>query len=187
LPALEDFAQDLETHVSDLTGAIRRLTRFEVPGSPEIRLFSAEVAVPPLTGSGIAANRGRVQRVPLDVLRIGAAAGLVRRLRTLGLEVRLLNLTSDLGVPVVAAVSWRQGAFPSDLAFGFGCHLGISQAATHALAELGQKLPILLAGNIAHADGLHLLWRGINEAAGVNLSFLKGCAPIRSSVEWDCD
>ncbi|WP_159066889.1 TOMM precursor leader peptide-binding protein [Cellulomonas timonensis] len=62
------------------------------------------------------------------------------RLRAAGREWWLLDLTHDLGVPVVAAVSRRVGSASEAIVFGFGAHLDQAGAARRALGELDQML-----------------------------------------------
>jgi bacteriocin biosynthesis cyclodehydratase domain-containing protein len=61
-------------------------------------------------------------------------------------ELWVLDLTSDLGVPVMAAVSRRIGEPGEEVVVGFGSHFDASIALRRALAELGQRL--------VSADGL---------------------------------
>ncbi len=68
----------------------------------------------------------------------------------LGREVWALDLTADLGVPVVAAFSRRTDRAPQDIVFGFGAHPDPDVAVTRALSELNQLLPAVLE---ARADG----------------------------------
>lgn len=56
-----------------------------------------------------------------------------------GRDLRLLDLTADLGVPVAAAVSVPRGR--GDVLLGFGAHLDPELAASRALAELHQFWP----------------------------------------------
>ncbi|MEO1085271.1 MAG: YcaO-like family protein, partial [Acidobacteriota bacterium] len=68
-----------------------------------------------------------------------------RRLRTSllerGRDLALLDLTADLGVPVVAAVSRSVERRESDTWLGFGAHLDPQVAAERALTVLCQFLP----------------------------------------------
>jgi bacteriocin biosynthesis cyclodehydratase domain-containing protein len=60
-------------------------------------------------------------------------------------ELWVLDLTTDLGVPAMAAVSSKRG--PSeDIVFGFGAHLDPQVALRRALTELSQMLPAVLEG-----------------------------------------
>jgi bacteriocin biosynthesis cyclodehydratase domain-containing protein len=84
----------------------------------------------------------------------------------IGREVWALDVTSDLGVPAVAAISRRNDKPSEDIMLGFGAHFDPRIALRRALTELGQLLPAV-AG--ARADGTgyqvaepHLMswWRG---------------------------
>ncbi|MFE4419285.1 TOMM precursor leader peptide-binding protein [Streptomyces sp. NPDC056817] len=61
--------------------------------------------------------------------------------RSIGREVWALDLTSDLGIPVVAALSARTDKPEQDIVFGFGAHFDPRIALRRALTELGQLLP----------------------------------------------
>ncbi|WP_410622418.1 TOMM precursor leader peptide-binding protein [Amycolatopsis sp. cmx-8-4] len=65
----------------------------------------------------------------------------------LGRELWVLDVTSDLGVPVMAAVSRRSGAPREEIAFGFGAHLDPAVALRRALTELNQLLPAVPDGS----------------------------------------
>ncbi|MEU0879582.1 TOMM precursor leader peptide-binding protein [Lentzea sp. NPDC005914] len=60
---------------------------------------------------------------------------------SLGREVWLLDVTSDLGVPAMVAVSRRTDGPREDIMFGCGAHLDPRVAARRALAELNQCMP----------------------------------------------
>jgi oxazoline/thiazoline synthase len=61
--------------------------------------------------------------------------------RRLDRGVWVLDLTSDLGIPVMAAVSRRVDKPAEDVLLGFGAHFDPRIALRRALAELGQMLP----------------------------------------------
>ncbi|WP_443059264.1 TOMM precursor leader peptide-binding protein [Streptomyces sp. NBC_00435] len=61
--------------------------------------------------------------------------------RGLGREVWALDLTTDLGIPVVAALSRRTDRAAEDIVFGFGAHLDPAVALRRALTELNQLMP----------------------------------------------
>ncbi len=65
-------------------------------------------------------------------------------------EFWLLDVTSDLGIPVMAAISRRVDKPAEDVMFGFGAHFDPRVAARRALTELGQLLPAVVG---ARADG----------------------------------
>ncbi|MGW0846848.1 TOMM precursor leader peptide-binding protein [Streptomyces sp. NPDC002787] len=59
----------------------------------------------------------------------------------LGREVWALDLTSDFGIPVVAALSRRTGGPTEDIVFGFGAHFDPKIALRRAISEMGQLMP----------------------------------------------
>ncbi|MET9502683.1 TOMM precursor leader peptide-binding protein [Streptomyces sp. NPDC006622] len=96
-------------------------------------------------------NRTRQPGVALD-----AGDPWITRLRTvlrdMGRTVWALDLTSDLGIPVVAAVSARTGGPAEDLALGFGAHFDPRVALRRALTELTQMLPPLAGEPVGGAS-----------------------------------
>lgn len=64
--------------------------------------------------------------------------------RSLGREVWALDLTSDFGIPVVAALSRRTDRPAEDVLFGFGAHPDPRIAVRRALTEMGQLLPAVV-------------------------------------------
>lgn len=60
----------------------------------------------------------------------------------IGREIRVLDVTSDLGVPVMVAVSRRTDAAGERILLGFGAHLDPATALRRALAEVNQMLPV---------------------------------------------
>ncbi|MEO3977559.1 TOMM precursor leader peptide-binding protein [Streptomyces sp. CAU 1734] len=61
--------------------------------------------------------------------------------RDLHREVWALDLTSDLGIPVFAALSRRTDKPAEDIMFGFGAHFDPAIALRRALTEMNQLLP----------------------------------------------
>jgi ribosomal protein S12 methylthiotransferase accessory factor len=66
---------------------------------------------------------------------------LIRYLNTRKRRIWALDLTSDFGVPVVAALSRHLEPEAGDLMMGFGAHLDPAVAVGRALTELVQFLP----------------------------------------------
>ncbi|MET8772761.1 TOMM precursor leader peptide-binding protein [Streptomyces sp. NPDC004658] len=95
-------------------------------------------------------NRLRRPAVDLDAFDDPWTARLRTGLAALGREVWALDLTSDLGVPCVAALSRRTDRTPEDIVFGFGAHHDPRVAVLRALSEMGQLLPAVLG---ARPDG----------------------------------
>ncbi|MBP1685705.1 MAG: bacteriocin biosynthesis cyclodehydratase domain protein [Deltaproteobacteria bacterium] len=57
-----------------------------------------------------------------------------------GRDLAVLDLTSDLEVPVFAAIARRGDTFPEQIVFGFGAHLDPRIAVLRAVTELNQML-----------------------------------------------
>jgi ribosomal protein S12 methylthiotransferase accessory factor len=95
-------------------------------------------------------NRTRQPAVDLDALGDPWTAQVRQAHAELGREVWALDLTSDLGIPVVAALSRRTDRAHEDIVFGFGAHLDPAIALTRALTEMNQLLPPVLT---ARPDG----------------------------------
>jgi oxazoline/thiazoline synthase len=53
----------------------------------------------------------------------------------------VLDLTTDLNIPIFAAISSRTNARTEEIAFGFGAHFDPKIAVTHALTEMAQLIP----------------------------------------------
>ena len=64
----------------------------------------------------------------------------------LGREVWVLDVSSDLGIPTMAALSRRTDGPTEDIMFGFGAHLDPQVALTRALTELNQLMPAVVGG-----------------------------------------
>src|SRR6202035_1757058 len=79
-------------------------------------------------------------------------ASLPELYRRLGREVWVLDVTSDLDIPVMAAISRRAGDKAEDITYGFGAHFDPRIALRRALTELGQLLPTT-AGSRASRHG----------------------------------
>jgi thiazole/oxazole-forming peptide maturase SagD family component len=90
-------------------------------------------------------NRVRRPRVDLH----NASDAFIRRVcawyRDGGRECWALDLTSDLGIPVVAAVSRRVDGEQEEIVLGFGAHFDRAQATRRALLETGQMLALASA------------------------------------------
>ncbi|MGW7237411.1 TOMM precursor leader peptide-binding protein [Streptomyces sp. NPDC054804] len=95
-------------------------------------------------------NRTRQPAVDLDAFDAPWVRRVIDGCRALGRETWVLDLTTDLGVPALAAVSRRVDKPAEDILFGFGAHFDPAVALRRALTELGQLLPAV-AG--ARPDG----------------------------------
>lgn len=89
----------------------------------------------------------RTPRPAFDAMDVGGdlAAHIRGRFAETGRTLHLLDLTSDLGIPVVAAISARLDG--SGVAFGFGANLRVRAAARRALLEMQQVLGALASPN----------------------------------------
>lgn len=95
-------------------------------------------------------NRTRHAEVCLDSFGDPWASRLPELYGRLGRELWVLDVTSDLGIPAMAAVSRRTDKPAEDIVLGFGAHIDPHVALRSALAELGQSLSAVVE---ARADG----------------------------------
>lgn len=63
----------------------------------------------------------------------------------LGRTLEVLDVTTDLGVPAMVALTRRPGSEHAEAMFGFGAHLDPRVALRRAVTELNQMLPAVLA------------------------------------------
>jgi ribosomal protein S12 methylthiotransferase accessory factor len=91
-------------------------------------------------------NRTRQPAVDLDAFGDPWIAELRAVYAGLGREVWVLDVTSDLGIPVFAALSRRTGGPGEAIMPGFGAHLDPAVALRRALTELNQLMPAVLDG-----------------------------------------
>jgi bacteriocin biosynthesis cyclodehydratase domain-containing protein len=93
-------------------------------------------------------NRTRQPAVSLDSFADEWVDTLPATYRSLHRKLWVLDLTSDLGIPAMAAISRRTDKPAEDIMFGFGAHFDPRIALRRALSELGQML-----WAVADADG----------------------------------
>ena len=86
-------------------------------------------------------NRLRRPAVDLDSLQDPYVDAVRELYAGLGRSLWMIDLTSDLGIPVAAAISHRAGHRYEDILVGFGAHLDPRIAVMRALTELNQFLP----------------------------------------------
>lgn len=89
-------------------------------------------------------NRTRHPAVDLNSFPDPWLAELRVQYAELNREFWVLDLTADLGIPVMAAVSRRVDKPEEDLMLGFGAHFDPAVALRRALTELGQLLPAVI-------------------------------------------
>ncbi|MCK9897884.1 TOMM precursor leader peptide-binding protein [Frankia sp. AgB32] len=108
-------------------------------------------------------NRSRVPGVDLRSLDGGYAQILESYYAEMGRDLRLLDITSDLGIPSFAAVSRCLDHPVEDILLGFGAHVEPRLAALRALTECNQFLPAVVERD---ADGQTLYRFDDDEARG---------------------
>ncbi|WP_180356773.1 TOMM precursor leader peptide-binding protein [Kitasatospora sp. GP30] len=95
-------------------------------------------------------NRVRRPAVAPDTTALPQLAGWQQTHAALGREAWVLDLTSDLGVPVAAAVSRRTDSPAEGILLGFGADLDLGGAVAKAMREADQLLPAA-ARAVSHA------------------------------------
>jgi bacteriocin biosynthesis cyclodehydratase domain-containing protein len=95
-------------------------------------------------------NRLRVPGVDLDAFGDPWIDRLREVYAGIGRQVWVLDITTDTGVPTMAAVSRSTAGGTEDIVFGFGSHLDPGIALRRALTELNQMMPMLVE---RRADG----------------------------------
>lgn len=136
-------------------------------------------------------NRTRQPGVCLRSFEDKWLAALPERYRRLGREVWVLDATSDLGIPVMAAISRRTDGRCEDIVYGFGAHFDPRIALRRALTELGQLLPAVLGARTSHhgygMEDPHLVswWRS---ATVDNQPYLlpRPEQPARTAADYAC-
>jgi ribosomal protein S12 methylthiotransferase accessory factor len=110
-------------------------------------------------------NRTRHPVVALESLGDPWIDDLPARYAEVNRDFWVLDLTADLGVPVMAAISRRVDKPAEDLMLGFGAHFDPQIAARRALTELGQLLPAVVgvgadgSGYESHDAHIDRWWR----------------------------
>lgn len=99
-------------------------------------------------------NRTRQPAIDLDSFDEPYIERLRDGYRKLGRELWALDLTSDLGIPAVVALSRRTKGPTEDIVFGFGAHFDPALALRRALTEMGQLLPAVGAGRPGGGYGI---------------------------------
>jgi ribosomal protein S12 methylthiotransferase accessory factor len=109
--------------------------------------------------------------------------------RSLDRETWVLDLTSDLGIPVAAAISRRTDKPAEDILMAFGAHFDLRIAVSRALTEMNQFLPAVLpmrsdgSGQYAFDDPDQLRWW--RTATVTNQPYLRPLhtAPARTAAD----
>lgn len=90
-------------------------------------------------------NRTQAPAVDLDGFAVPWVDELREVYATLHRDVWVLDVTSDVGVPAMAALSRRTDGPREDVMFGFGAHLDPRVALLRALTEMNQLMPAVVA------------------------------------------
>ncbi|MEU4076226.1 hypothetical protein DEJ45_06295 [Streptomyces venezuelae] len=88
-------------------------------------------------------NRTRQPALDLDAFAEPYLDRTIDGYAALHRQVWALDLTSDFGIPVVAALSRRTDKPAEDVLFGFGAHFDPRVALRRAVTEMGQLLPLV--------------------------------------------
>ncbi|MFI2643385.1 TOMM precursor leader peptide-binding protein [Streptomyces sp. NPDC018610] len=97
-------------------------------------------------------NRTRQPGVDLDAFDEPWLARIRQAYGRLGREMWVLDVTSDLGIPAMAAMSRLVGDGEQGICVGFGAHFDARLALRRAVTELGQLLPVGEEGRQARAS-----------------------------------
>ncbi len=110
-------------------------------------------------------NRLQKPRVDLESFDEPYFQAITDYYQSIGRELWVIDLTGDLKIPAVAAISRRREREVEDLIFGFGAHFDPKLAVQRALTEVTQVLPAVLSANpdgttryAISAESHHLHW-----------------------------
>ncbi|SFB25264.1 ribosomal protein S12 methylthiotransferase accessory factor [Amycolatopsis marina] len=101
----------------------------------------------------------------------------------IGRELWVLDVTSDLGIPAMTAISRRTDSARENIMFGFGAHLDPRTALRRALSELNQLLPAVLTDRPMTGDKDAARWMA--DATVGNQPYLLPDTSIRARVPGD--
>lgn len=128
-------------------------------------------------------NRLNKPQVSIEAIKDKAINSFIKKHKSLDRELWILDLTTDLGIPVFAATSCRKKE-ESNIIFGFGCHLDPKIAIKKALLEMNQ---VFLMANMIHTKEEEILHNEIREwfkfANLKNQSYLKPNGQFRETSD----
>lgn len=131
-------------------------------------------------------NRTPAPTVDLDAFGDDWLARVRAEYRTLGREMWVLDVTSDLGVPVMVAVSRNLTSPAERIMFGFGAHLDPRIALRRAVTEMNQFAPAFLDERHAAPDDPDAAaW--FREATLANQPYLAGDTALAARGPGDYD
>jgi bacteriocin biosynthesis cyclodehydratase domain-containing protein len=108
---------------------------------------------------------------------------MTRNYAGLGRELWVLDLTADLQIPVMVALSRRTDGPHEDIMMGFGAHLDPRIAVRRAVTELNQMLPIVLTSGHDLDDPDARRW--LEYATVANQPYLRPAAGTRTRTAAD--
>ncbi|MCB1743244.1 MAG: TOMM precursor leader peptide-binding protein, partial [Gammaproteobacteria bacterium] len=92
-------------------------------------------------------NRIRRQQLDLDSFELPYVDAIRDHYHRLGRDIWVLDISSDLQIPVYACVSRRRDHSTEDLVLGFGAHFDPAIALLRAITEVNQFLPSVSLSN----------------------------------------
>jgi oxazoline/thiazoline synthase len=126
--------------------------------------------------------------VDLSRLESSYCLDISRSYRSLGRELWVLDITTDLGVPAYAAVSRKTTSVSRDeIVFGFGAHFDAERAITHAITEMNQLVAALATANESQRHPSPALAAWLDSATVEQHSYLlpTGVCPPREAEHGD--
>lgn len=102
----------------------------------------------------------RIKRPPVDLSTLNNPylQQVVQYYQTINRSLWVLDITSDLGVPVFVAVSHNLTGAKEEILYAFGAHLDVNIAIERAMIELNQLLPIVLGNEYLTKDAAFIDW-----------------------------
>ena len=86
------------------------------------------------------------RRVDLDAFGSDTVLDIARRLEEVGVQVAVLDCTTDIDIPVFEAFVYDERSNSIALAHGYGAHLNPATAATRAITEAVQARTLIVSG-----------------------------------------
>jgi ribosomal protein S12 methylthiotransferase accessory factor len=121
-------------------------------------------------------NRDKVPEIPLDYFSQGFYREMKDYHASLDRELIVLDITADIGIPVVVAVSYCKSTL-GEIHMGLGAHLEVRLAVSRALSELNQIMSIEASND---SEGEHDLWLDWLE----NSTLKNQCYLVPSKEKW---
>ncbi|MBS3903721.1 MAG: TOMM precursor leader peptide-binding protein [Simkania sp.] len=133
-------------------------------------------------------NRLTKQKVDLQSFNEPFFQLFVAQYTTMQRDLWVLDITSDLGIPVFAAISRRLDQKNEQILIGFGCHLNPKIAISRALTEVNQFLPHVsqMLSENASKNKKGVQWRWLKEATIQDHPYLVGShnLPLKTASDY---